>query len=710
MTIVFCKKKHGLGGIVAKIIGFVNRPRPVAEMAQTPTVERLSLPEYAPGQPCRENGYNLIHSFIQNAQSMSSPRIHPDTIEEVKQRADIYDIVSERVVLKRQGKDFAGLCPFHEEKTPSFTVSPTKQMYYCFGCGAGGNAIKFLMELDKSSFSDVVLELARRYQVPVKTESPEQHEEFQRTLSLREKLYEILAIAASFYQHALRQSQGEEALEYLKFSRRMGESTIRDFQLGYAPPGWETIYGYLVEQKRFPLELVEQAGLILPRKAGNGYYDRFRDRLIIPIRDIQGRVIGFGGRSLGDEMPKYLNSPETELFDKGKTLFALDRAKNAIAKQDRAVVVEGYFDAIALHAAGVENVVAALGTALSLYQIRQLLRYTESKEIVLNFDADAAGTKATERAIGEIETLAYRGEVQLRILNLPNGKDADEYLYIHTRHDYQDLLEQAPLFIDWQIRQLLAGKNLETVAESQKVAGEMVELLRKIEDVNQRTAYIQAGAEILSQGQSRLVPMLADSLRKQIQKPRSQKQKAGPSLPEISIPDKRDRTLLEKAEALLLRIYLHCPEHRRSIIDALDEQDLQFSLSSHRFLWIKINEIESKIHDKRFILDIDLISKIQDFDSENSSEISQISHLFNLDEKTKNDIHRAPLAIRAATACIELVMCEKRYLHYLELWRQTDFTLNPELAHYYHQQIYAEKRRMNELEELRRVKFSELIF
>ena len=198
----------------------------------------------------------------------------------------------------------------------------------------------------------MVLDLAKRYQISVKTLEPAQRQELQRQISLREQLYEVLALTARFYEHALRQTAGEAALAYLQTQRQLSQATIQQFQLGYAPPGWQTLHGYLVEQKRYPVELVEKAGLIVPRSEGKGYYDRFRDRLIIPIHDLQGRVIGFGGRSLGDEQPKYLNSPETELFDKGKTLFALDKARSAIAKQDKAIVVEGYFDAIALHAAG----------------------------------------------------------------------------------------------------------------------------------------------------------------------------------------------------------------------------------------------------------------------------------------------------------------------------------------------------------------------
>jgi DNA primase len=240
-------------------------------------------------------------------------RLHPDTVEEVKSKVDIVETVGEYVVLKKRGKDYQGLCPFHQEKSPSFTVSPAKQMYYCFGCQAGGNAIGFLMELGKQSFTEAVLDLARKYQVPVRTLEPEKQQEIQRQISLREQLYEILAMAANFYQHALQQEQGEIALNYLRIDRHLSDATIQSFQLGYAPSGWNTLLKYLTEQKQLPIKLVEAAGLIIERKDGNGYYDRFRDRLMIPINDDRGRTIGFGGRTLTDEQPKYLNSPETEL-------------------------------------------------------------------------------------------------------------------------------------------------------------------------------------------------------------------------------------------------------------------------------------------------------------------------------------------------------------------------------------------------------------
>lgn len=647
---------------------------------------------------------------------MPIPRLHPDTIEEVKQRADIYDVVSEHVVLRKRGKDFVGLCPFHNEKTPSFSVIPSKQMYYCFGCQAGGNSIKFLMELGKRPFIEVVLDLARRYSVPVQTLEPEQRQELQRQLSLREQLYEVMAISAQFYQHALQQPLGQIALDYLQSSRQLNKETIEQFGLGYAPAGWETLYRYLVEHKRYPVQLLEQAGLIRQRQSGDGYYDYFRDRLMIPIYDTQGRTIAFGGRSLGEEQPKYLNSPETDIFSKGKTLFALDKAKAAIAQQDRAIIVEGYFDAIALHAAGITNVVASLGTALSLEQVRACLRYSESKELVLNFDADAAGTQASMRAIGEIANLAYKGEVSLRILNLPEGKDADEYLRTHSVENYQELLLNAPLWLDWQIGQIVANKNLKQASESRQVASGMVKLLKQINDGIQRNHYIRHCAEILSMGDARMVSMWADNLLKQIapvNNYRMMPKRKGQQDQSKSLPKPSDRSLLEQAEAVLLRIYLHCPEYRQAVTDALLERDLHFSLSHHRFLWQQILEVAASIptvsRNATTQTRIDLISSLQVRFLEFETEMAQVAYLFHLDEKTQHDLLRATQLIQAATACMERVLCEKRHRYYLQLWEQTDPTNNPEQYQSYYESLSQEKQRLQELDKQRQFSLTDLI-
>ena len=647
---------------------------------------------------------------------MSSPRLHPHTIEEVRERADLVDIVSEQVVLKKQGKDFVGLCPFHDDKSPSFSVSPSKQFYYCFSCGAGGNVFKFMMELGQRSFADVVLDLAKRYQVPVTTMEPAQQQELQRKLTLREQLYEIVAVAAKFYEHALFQSDGQQALTYLREERLLSDDTIKHFLLGYAPEGWQTLYGYLVDQKRYPVNLVEQAGLIVPRKGGDGYYDRFRDRLIVPIHDAQNRLIGFGGRALrGDDQPKYLNSPETELFDKGKTLYGLDKAKAAIAQQDRAIVVEGYFDVIALHAAGITCAVAALGTALNAGQVKQLLRYTESKQIIFNFDADTAGVKAAERGIGEVADMAYRGDVQLRILTIPDGKDPDDYLRLHTAEEYVALADAAPLWLDWQINKLVTGRDLKQADQFQQASQSVVGLLSDIANADTRTHYIRHCAELFSQGDGRIVPLLAENLLAQVRrKRRTPGDKKAKLNNDVQI---LNRSFLEEAEASLLRIYIHSPSHRQTIVDSLETRDLGFNFSHHRALWRVLLELASAEADALAVAQAvsqaqdtkqSLLETLRNFAAESTGPLSLVNHLLYLEEKTKLDVLRESLVIRAAIACLEKNMCEKRYRLLLNLWSSSDFNASPDQHAQYQRQIIAEKNRIAQLEKERSVDFADL--
>jgi DNA primase len=632
---------------------------------------------------------------------MEIPRLHPDTIEAIKERVDIVDVISEYVVLKKKGKDYSGLCPFHDEKSPSFSVSPTKQVYYCFGCGQGGNTFKFLMELGKRSFGDVVLELANRYQVPIKTLEPEQKKELQRQLSQREQLYEILAVTTAFYQHVLYQPQGEKALKYLKEKRGLKPEIIQQFQLGYSPEGWETLYRYLVEQKHYPLALVEQAGLIKARKTNNGYYDQFRDRLMIPIQDIQGRVIGFGSRTLGTDEPKYLNSPETLLFEKGKTLFGLDKAKNSIQKQDQAIVVEGYFDVIALHAAGFTHAIAALGTAFSTDQLKLLLRYTDSKQVIFNFDADKAGNKATQRAIGEIEPLIYSGQVNLRVLNLPEGKDADEFLKSSPEsiQQYQELINNSPLWFDWQIQQLLVNRNLKQADHFEQVGKGMIQLLDQLEDSNKKSYYLQYCAEILSQGDTRLLPIQVDNLLSQLKNgltvgSQNQRRKSQ------KFTNSNTHGLLQEAEILLLQIYLHCPEYRSEVIQKLEEKDLMFSYSHHRFLWKQILEIQDSIDLGRDSTNR-LFSLLQDVYLEYPDQMKQVQFLFHLSENDNEDIFRASMSIPSAIAAIEKISVEQYSQYCLVKWQEF-LTINDlERSQYYYQECLKSKQEIEMLNQQR---------
>uniref|UniRef100_UPI00286BB12D DNA primase n=1 Tax=Chamaesiphon sp. OTE_75_metabat_556 TaxID=2964692 RepID=UPI00286BB12D len=476
------------------------------------------------------------------------------------------------------------------------------------------------------------------------------------------------------------------------------------FQLGYAPAGWETLANYLIEQKNFPPQSIVAAGLAIARKDGNSYYDRFRDRLMIPILDLRGRVIGFGGRTLSDEQPKYLNSPETELFDKGNTLYGLDRAKDAISKTDRAVVVEGYFDVIALHAAGIDSAVAALGTALSLAQVKQLAKFTESKQIILNFDADKAGNIAAERAIGEVTDLAYQGQLQLRILNLPTGKDADEFLKSHSQQDYLDLLDRAPLWLDWQIDKAVEGQDLTQAEQNQSATKKIVKLLQNITDVTTRTHYLKKSAGLLSADDSRMVPLLIENLQTSIKgiKPLDQQISISPS-----------QTLIEKAESLLLRIYLHYPLHRLTIIDALDSADLTFTLAHHRFLWEQIIDRSSSGYkdsqpEEIDYLDERLIAKLQDSIVEDRVQAARVEHLFNLDEHTAEEIQRSPLVLRAAIACLEKFACEQKRKFYLNKLQSKDPEDLAKKVEYY-QSFITTQQRLQELEKQRNVTIDDLI-
>ncbi len=648
---------------------------------------------------------------------MEVPSLHPDTINEVKAKADIYEIVSSYVVLKKQGRDFQGLCPFHQERSPSFTVSPSKQMYYCFGCQAGGNAIKFLMEVNKRSFSEVILDLAGQYQVSVRTLAPEKRQELQRQLTEREQLLEIVAVAANFYQHALQQPAGEAALVYLQTKRQLSMETIRSFQLGYSPDSWETLVQYLTDAKKFPAKLVELAGLIIPRKESSGYFDRFRNRLMLPIFNSRGQIIGFGGRSLGDEQPKYLNSPETPLFDKGKTLYGLDRAAAGIKQNDRAVVVEGYFDVIALHAAGITEAVASLGTALSNYQIKQLLKLTPSNQIILNFDADRAGKLATEKAIEEVADLAYQGQIQLRVLNLLAGKDADEFLIENSSAAYQELLAQAPLWLDWQLDRAVSGVNLQDAQGYQQAVGESVKLLHQITDPTTRTYYLQKTAQLLSGNDVRQIPLLVENLNtalkrqeRSVRKPTDTTKSPEPEsdnlaqgLPINLLPLPQQR-LVEQAEIVLLRLYLHYPEYRLTIIEAMEESDVIFCLPHHRFIWQKI--VDASQQGTIDYSDPQLIAYLQDLHGTHSREMGQVNHLFHLNEQTAQEILRSPLVIKAAAACLEKVACEKQRSDYLTLWQNP--ATAPERRQQYYEQFYEAQRRLQVIDKQRLFSIADL--
>ncbi len=622
---------------------------------------------------------------------MSPPKLHPDMIAQVNQRVDLVDIVAEYVPLRKSGRSYRGACPFHQGSNPSaLSVDPQRQSYHCFSCGASGNGIKFLMEIGKRSFTEVVLDLAQKYAIPIRTLEPAQAQAYQKQVSWREQLQESLELAANFYHHALLSPQGAGALSYLVSQRRLTLEAIKEFGLGYAPQGWDALYGYLVKQRGLAVSLVEQAGLIMPRAQGNGYYDRFRHRIMIPIRDIKGGVIAFGGRALGDEQPKYLNSPETELFHKGSNLFCLDRARDAIAKTDQAIVVEGYFDAIALHLAGFPQTVASLGTALSKEQILQLARYTPSKRIYLNFDGDQAGIKAAERAIGGFADLVYKGTIQLRIVTLAEGKDADEFLQHHSAAEYRSSLEKSPLFLDWLIDLSLQGRNLNLGDHFLEASKALVKILQNLPDAPIRSHYLHTCAHLLAQGNSHLALRLEKDLRRQLRQAR------------WSSPNPRPTptSTLQLAELQLLQIFLHFPDYRNQVYDILLTEDIGFSLSHHRQLWQIILELIDRDKIKlegEELYPGELVQQVQAQCAEHPQLMEQLAPLLWLNENAKIALLRPEMVIKAAVTRILLIMTEKTYRHWRDLWEKTDVKLNPELGHYYQTKLQEQRSKIEDL-------------
>jgi DNA primase len=424
--------------------------------------------------------------------------IPEDKVLEIKNAADIVDIISEVVHLKKSGKNFLGLCPFHSEKTPSFSVSPEKQIFYCFGCGVGGNIFSFLMKHDGLAFPEAARTLARRYgvDIPKKSLTFEQ----KKRITERERLLNINRHAMEYFCRALRsKSDGIPAMNYLK-KRGFSPEIIDTFHLGYAPKGWDNLLSFF-SKKGAPLALVEKSGLILPKKDKRGYYDRFRDRIIFPILDVNQAVIGFGGRVLDDSLPKYLNSPETPVYNKSRSLYGLYTAKDKCRATNTIFIVEGYLDLLSLHQNGIENSVATLGTALTPEHVRLLTRY--APRMVLVYDSDEAGIRSALRCVDIFwkEHVDFsRGDVfqeekaDTHILVLPGEHDPDSFLMENGPDIFYEAASQAPGIITFLMEQAIDKHGLETEGKIRVIA-DLQGPLATINDNVARSLYIKQFAE-----------------------------------------------------------------------------------------------------------------------------------------------------------------------------------------------------------------------
>ncbi len=402
-------------------------------------------------------------------------------VEEIRANTDIVDLISGYVQLRKRGRNYIGLCPFHNEKTPSFTVSPDKQIYHCFGCHAGGNAYKFLMEYKNISFVESVQELAENLGIKLEENSAPNTEE----KSEFEELYEINVIAAKYFSNNLLKSDGGKiAREYFK-NRKIKSTTNTTFGLGYALPEWDKLLHHLTESK-VNLQKAKDIGLIDTRDNGT-FYDKYRGRTIFPIFSPNGRVIGFGGRVMNKEekTAKYINSPESKIYSKRKTLYGLYHSKEEIRRLDRAILVEGYMDVISLFQNGVKNVVASSGTALTEEQVLLLSRFT--KNIVVNFDADLAGQKAATRSI---EVLLKNG-FDVKLISLPNGEDPDSYINNFGTEEFNKQVENAKDFLEFQTEQFSNSGAFDDSKKSAEAIRELVKYVALIEDELKRNILIK---------------------------------------------------------------------------------------------------------------------------------------------------------------------------------------------------------------------------
>lgn len=409
-------------------------------------------------------------------------------VERVSEQTDILRIVQGYVPLKRRGNRYWGCCPFHQEKTASFSVLPDKGFFYCFGCHAGGNAFKFISLIENISYFDAIKLQAEKLGIPL----PERKRSPQEVAREREiqDLRKVNDLARDFFHNCLTMTRmGERGKAYFA-GRGIRQETIEEFQLGYAPPAWDKLSTAFLK-RGIKQEFLLASGLCAERKQGGGLYDRFRGRVIIPIADERGRVVGFGGRVLDDSTPKYLNTPETVLFNKRKLLFGLDRSHRAIQQEGRAIVVEGYMDAISVFDAGVHNVVASLGTAFTPEHAKKLLHY--APEICFCYDSDEAGQKATIRALSIVRDTGAR----VRVIVVPDGKDPDEFIRKHGADAFRALVEKALPLVEYRLRYVLSHTNYDTLDGKVKALHEMMPVLAGIREAAVRSEYERRLAQTL---------------------------------------------------------------------------------------------------------------------------------------------------------------------------------------------------------------------
>lgn len=522
--------------------------------------------------------------------------IPPDILQAIEQRIDIVEFISAYIPLKKRGNNYTALCPFHKEKSPSFSVSPSRQIFHCFGCGKGGGIIRFLMEYEKLDFIEAVEMLAKRagVQLPQYGGGMANPAGNARTT----QLYEINQKAADFYHAQLKPQQ--DVLKYLH-ARHIDHAAIEKFRLGYAPIGPSALVDFL-RKENVPLKSMDIAKLVYPSRDG-GFIDLFRNRLIIPICDVKSNIIGFGARTLKEnDTPKYINSPETPLYTKRNVLFGLNYAKDAIIKEDYVIVVEGYFDVIVPYMHGIKNIVASSGTAFTEEQIRLLKRYT--RNVVLVYDADPAGKLANLRGVD----LLLEQEMEVKVINLPAGADPDSFVRKEGAKAFADLISQAENFFEYKFKVLKEQYALDTPQNRAKILHEMLASCKKVTNKLLQNQYLQLLADKFSMREEVLYTYLQDMH----EKPR-----------EEEVAEEKNHAEISKAEKMIITAFCYNAPFSQWLLETLTEEDFSSSLAQRFFQAYKISYAQEN---KEFDL-TEFVDRAED-----TSLASLVSHIALSDE------------------------------------------------------------------------------
>ncbi|HLU23843.1 DNA primase [Lederbergia graminis] len=497
-----------------------------------------------------------------------STRIPEDKLNELRQSTDIVDVISDYVQLKKQGRNYFGLCPFHGENTPSFSVSAEKQIFHCFGCGMGGNVFTFLMEIESISFQDAALKIAEKGNVQLEIEGSQNRHKENELPPEHADMMEAHELIAKFYNHLLMNTnEGSIALEYL-LNRGFTEESIQKFQIGYSLPSWDFSLKFL-EKRGFHTELLEKAGLVAVRDKDNSHFDRFRDRIMFPLLNSQGRIVGFSARSLTKEnQPKYLNTPETEIFNKSSLLYNYYNARSKIRKQGYAILFEGFADVISADSAGVHNGVAVMGTSLTEQHIHLLKRLTDS--ILLCFDSDSAGAEAAYRS----GTMLVKKGLTVTVAMLPSKMDPDDYIMKFGAEKFrEDVIGNPQTWMAYKLIYFRNGKNLQNEGDKLEYINQAMKEIGELDNPVERDIYLRQLSEEFSLSLTALSEQL-QQIRETIPKQKP-KEKELVIQPEPSVT-KSIPTAYEIAERNLLARMLHDEEITYKVVEMLGDTPFQY--------------------------------------------------------------------------------------------------------------------------------------